>query len=72
MDLLGDVGHMESHFLLFGDRAGVGVRQVHGFSRNIPSAQESFWTHPMALLGDEAQVKACFALFGDGANLDTR
>jgi hypothetical protein len=35
-------------------------------------AQESFWTHPMALVGEEAQVEARFSLFGDSANLNTR
>ena len=30
MDLLGDVGHVESHFFLFGDSVGVGARLVHG------------------------------------------
>ena len=42
------------------------------FTPNVPSAQKSFWTHPMVLLGDEAQVKACFRPFGESANLDTR
>ena len=36
---------------------------------NIPSAQKSFWTHPLGLQGDEAQVKARFSPFGDSANL---
>ena len=26
MELLGDVGHVESHFFLFGDRVSVGAR----------------------------------------------
>ena len=39
---------------------------------NVPSAQKSFWTHPMVLLGDDAQVDACFNPFGDSANLDIR
>jgi hypothetical protein len=29
MDLLGDVGHVESRFSLFGDSVSVGARQVH-------------------------------------------
>jgi len=29
-ELLGDVGHMESHFIPFGDRVSVGARQLHG------------------------------------------
>jgi hypothetical protein len=30
MELLRDVGHMESCFGLFGDSVSVGVRKVHG------------------------------------------
>jgi hypothetical protein len=30
MELLGDVGHVESRFDLFRDIISVGVRQVHG------------------------------------------
>jgi hypothetical protein len=31
MKLLGDVGHLESHFDLFGDSISVGARQMHGW-----------------------------------------
>ena len=37
---------------------------------NIPSAERSFWTHPMVLQGDEAQKQAHFGPFRDCANLD--
>jgi hypothetical protein len=30
MELLGDVGHVESHFCPFGDRVSFGARYVHG------------------------------------------
>ena len=30
MELLGDVGHVEYHFILFGDSVSVGARYVHG------------------------------------------
>jgi hypothetical protein len=30
IELLGDVGHMESHLFLFGDSISVGARLVHG------------------------------------------
>jgi hypothetical protein len=30
MELLGDVGHVESHFFKFGDNVSVGARWVHG------------------------------------------
>jgi hypothetical protein len=70
MELLGDVGHVESSFSLFGDvcRCKIGAQ----FVLNVPWAQESFWMHLMVLLSDEAQVKACFCLFEDSANLDAR
>ena len=68
MELLGDMGHMESHFFRFGDSVSVGAQ----FAPNIPLAQKSFWTHPMVLLGDEAQVEARFGLFRDSANLEAR
>jgi hypothetical protein len=29
MELLGDVGHVESHFFLFRDSVRVGARQMH-------------------------------------------
>ena len=30
MELLGDVGHVESHFGPFGDSASIGARYAHG------------------------------------------
>ena len=48
------------------------IRPSARFAPNVPSAQKSFWTHPIMLLGDEAQVKAHFGPFGDSANLDAR
>jgi hypothetical protein len=30
MELLGDVGHVESCFSLIGDEASIGAREVHG------------------------------------------
>jgi hypothetical protein len=58
MELLGDVGHVESRFGPFGDNVRVGARWVHGFLLNVPQAQKSFWTHPMVLPSDEVQVEA--------------
>jgi hypothetical protein len=67
MELIGDMGPMESYFGPFGDSASVGAR----FAPNT-NAQKSFWTHPMVLLGDKAQVEAQFSPFRDSANLDER
>jgi hypothetical protein len=36
MELLSDVGHVESRFSLFGDSVSVGARYVHGFASNEP------------------------------------
>ena len=72
MELLCDVGHVESHFRPFGDSVSVGCQIGSWFVPNVPLAQKSFWTHPMVLLGDEAQVEARFGTFGDIANPDAR
>jgi hypothetical protein len=37
MELLGDVGHVESCFGLFGDGVSVGTRYVHGLRHIIGS-----------------------------------
>ena len=66
MELLGDMGHVESHFFRFGDSVSVGAQ----FAPNVPLAQKSFWTHPIIPLGDGAQVDGCFGPFGHSANLD--
>jgi hypothetical protein len=70
MELLDDVGHVESHLDPFGHSVSVGAGYVHGLHQTY-QAQKSFWTHLMVLLGDEAQVKAHFGPFGD-SNLDAR
>jgi hypothetical protein len=41
--------HLEMTLVSVQDRCTVAL--------NVPWAQKSFWTHPMALLGDEAQVE---------------
>ena len=42
MDLLGDVGHVESRFTLFGYSVSVDARLVLGFASNVPKAQNRF------------------------------
>ena len=68
MELLGDVGHLESRFFPFGDSVSFGA----WFAPDIPQAYKSFWMHPMVPLGNEAQEEAHFGPFGDSANLDAR
>ena len=71
MELLGDVGHVESHsvrlemvLVLVQDRCTVCARHTIG-SKIILDTLE-------VLLGDEGHVKAHFGPFGDSANLDAR
>jgi hypothetical protein len=60
MELQLDMGHVESHFGLFGCKIGT------------KGSKKSFWTNPVVLLGDKAQQEACFGPFGGSANLDAR
>ena len=53
MELLGDVGLVESPFSPFGDSISVGAR----FAPQVPLAQKLFWTQPMVLQGDEIRVQ---------------
>jgi hypothetical protein len=42
MELLGNVGHVKSHFGQFGDSVSVGARQVHGLRRTYHSLGNYF------------------------------
>ena len=42
MELLGDVGHVESRFGLVGDSVSVGARQVHGLRQMHHSLRNHF------------------------------
>jgi hypothetical protein len=77
MELLGEVGHVESHFDPFRDSVTIGA----WFSPNVQQARKSFWTQTMELLGDVGHAKShfspfgdfvSFGPFGDSANLDAR
>ena len=56
MDLLGDVGHVESHFFLFGDSVSVGARLAH----------------PMELQGDVGHMESRIFLFGESVTVGAR
>ena len=56
MELLGDVGHVESHFFLFGDSVSVGARLKH----------------PMELLDDVGCAESHFIPFGDSVSVIAR
>ena len=42
MELLGDLGHVESHFGPFGDGVSVGARLVHGLRRTYHRLKNHF------------------------------
>ena len=42
MELLGDVGHVESHLFLFADSVSVGARLVHGFRQTYHRLRNHF------------------------------
>ena len=71
MELLGDVGHVESRFGLLGDNVGVGASRCMVCTKRA-TGSEIILDIMMVLLRDEAQVDACFVLFGDSAKLDAR
>ena len=71
MELLGDVGLMESRFDLLGDNVGVGASRCTVCTKRT-TGLEIVLDIMMVLLRDEAQVDACFVLFGDSAKLDAR
>jgi hypothetical protein len=69
MDLLGDLGHIESCFYLF-KTVLVSVQDCSTVCANTyHRLRNRFRTHLMVLLGDKALVEAHFGLFGDNANL---
>ena len=55
MELLGDVGHVESRSVCL---EMVLVLIGAWFALNVPYAQISFWTHPMELLGYMGHVES--------------
>ena len=71
MELLGDVGHVKSHFGLFGDSIGVGaISCTLCVERTIGSNIDL--THRMELLGDVGLVESCFGPCADSASVIPR
>jgi hypothetical protein len=54
MELLGNLGHVESHFGLFADSANLDARLVHVLRQKYHGLRNHFWMHVMVLLGDKA------------------
>jgi hypothetical protein len=72
MDLLSDIGLVESHFNPFGDSVSVSARWVHGLRRTYRTLGNRFWTHPIDIVGDVGHVECHFSLFGDSVSLNAR
>jgi hypothetical protein len=72
MELISDVGCVESRFSPFGGSVSVSARLEHGLHRTYHRHRKLFWTNSIQLLGDEAQVEALFGPFGDSACLVAR
>ena len=68
MELLGDVGHVESCsvLVLVLVQGSCTVCAKHTMGLDI------IFNAPMVLMGDEAQVEASFSTSGQSANLDAR
>ena len=71
MELLGDVGLVESCFGPFGDMLVLVQDSCTVYAKSTIGFDIVF-SAPMALIGDEAQVEARFSPFGDSANLNAR
>jgi hypothetical protein len=58
MELLGDVGHVESNFFPFRDSVSVGARQVHSLHQTYHRLKTLFGHTRWYFQGGEDQVKA--------------
>jgi hypothetical protein len=54
MELLGDVGHVESNFFPFGDSVSVGARQVHSLRQTYHRLKTLFGHTQWYFQGGEA------------------
>jgi hypothetical protein len=72
MELLGDLGHVESRFGLFADSTNLEARLVHGLRQKYHRLRNHFWTHPMEFLGDVSNVEPRFGLFRDNVSVSVR
>ena len=71
MELLGDVGHVESRSVRL-EMVLVSVQDRCTVSAKRTVGLETVLDAPMVHLGDEAQVQAHFGVFRDSASLDAR
>jgi hypothetical protein len=68
MEVLGDVGHVESRFGLFGDSVSVSARQVHGLSQRTIGSK-IILDALYELLSDVGHVESRFGPFGDSVSV---
>jgi hypothetical protein len=71
MELLGDVGHLESCFVHL-EMVFVSVQDRCTVCAKRTIGSEIILDVPDGTLGDEALLEACFGPFRDSANLDVR
>jgi hypothetical protein len=69
MELLGDVGHVEPQFGLFGDNVSVGARLVHSFTEQTIGSKIILDEHDVTArcMG---HVESRFSPFGDCVNIE--
>jgi hypothetical protein len=72
LELLVDVGHVESCFSLFGDSVSAGAREVHDLRQTNHKVGKPFWTHLIELLCDVGHVESHFDPFGGSVNIGVR
>jgi hypothetical protein len=71
MELLGDMGYLESRFGPFGEGVSLVQNRCTVCTKHT-TGSEMVLDAPDGLLGDEDQVEARFGLFGDSANFESR
>jgi hypothetical protein len=72
LELLVDVGHVESCFDLFGDSVSAGAREVHDLRQTNHKVRKPFWTHLIELLHNVGHVESHFGSFGGSVNIGVR
>jgi hypothetical protein len=72
MELLGDVGHVESPFFLFGDTIGSEIVGWCTVCVERTIGLEIVLDSPDGILGDVVHMESCFFLFGDSVSVGER
>ena len=72
MELLADMGRVESSFVPFGDSANLDARLAHGLRRTYHKPENRFGPTRWKLLADMGCVESLFGPFGDGVSVDVR